>query len=53
MFASNNSWNFLVYSKNATNTLPITTTKVEHKPCLDPKQQSNNWEQSFYIAEVM
>lgn len=46
------SWNWLVYSKNETS-LPITTLKVESQPCLDPKQQSNNYDKAFYIAEVM
>ena len=26
---------------------------MEYKPCLDPHQQSSNYAQSFYVAEIM
>ena len=42
----------IVYSKNAPN-LPITTTAIEDKPCLDSSSQSNSHGQTFYDPELM
>ena len=46
-----NSQKWVVFSKNI-NQLPITTTKVDLKPCLDPHLETKNYKQNFYITEM-
>ena len=41
---------YLVYSKKLADSLPITTTVIDRKPCLDPTQVSTH--ASFYPTEL-
>ena len=49
---SSPSTHAVVYSKTQ-NQLPITTTKVEYEPCLDPLIQSKSQGELFYATELM
>ena len=42
---------FLVYSK-VQDFLPITTTSIEYKPCVNPEQLSQQPDQKFYPLEI-
>ena len=41
---------YLVYSKHVKDSLPITTTVLDRKPCLDPRKTSSRT--SFYVTEL-
>lgn len=43
-----NSTTSLVFSKTATNNLPITQTRTEHKPCADSLYQSLSPGQTYF-----
>ena len=43
----------IVFSRMASNNLPITTTRVEYQPCMDPFYQSNSPGKKFYGTELM
>lgn len=41
---------YLIYSKIATDSLPITTTSISSQPCLNPTQSSN--QKNYYPTEL-
>ena len=41
---------YLIYSKIATDTLPITTTSISDQPCLNPTQTSSP--RNYYPTEL-
>ena len=43
---------YIVFSK-LVDSLPLTSFRMEHKPCLDPWQQSSSDRNSFFVTESM